>query len=57
MIPRSPLQQLHDLDRASPQFYEQLNNILHGEEYRDAFPNLQSDELAWLVEYLDGVSL
>ena len=51
------LQQLHDLDRASPQFYEQLGSFLRGEEYQNAAPNLQGEDLAWLVEYLDSVSL
>jgi hypothetical protein len=53
----NPLQQLHDLDRASPQFHEQLSSFLRGEEYQNAVPNLQGEDLAWLVEYLDSVSL
>ena len=57
MTPHKPLQQLHDLDRTSPQFYEQLTNFLRGKEYRNVFPNLQNEDLAWLVEYLDNVSL
>jgi len=57
MIPCKPLQQLHDLNRASPQFHDQLSNFLRGNEYRNGFPNLQSEDSAWLVEYLDSVSL
>jgi hypothetical protein len=57
MIRLSPLQQLRDLDTASPQFHEQLSSCLRGSEYRNAVPNLQGEDLAWLVEYLDGVSL
>ncbi|KAF9643182.1 hypothetical protein BDM02DRAFT_1694073 [Thelephora ganbajun] len=55
MILHNPLQQLHDLDRASPQFYEQLSSFLRGNEYRNVFPKLQSEDFAWLVEYLDSV--
>ena len=50
-----PLQQLHNLDRASPHFYEQLSDFLRGDEYQNAVPNLQGEDLAWLVEYLDSV--
>ncbi|KAF9642811.1 kinase-like protein [Thelephora ganbajun] len=55
MIPSDPLQQLRDFDRASPQFHEQLSNFLRGNDYRNAFPKLQSGNLAWLIEYLDSV--
>ena len=54
-IPHNPLQQLHDLDKTSPRFHEQLRNFFHA--YRDVWPSLQSDRLAWLVEYLDSVRL
>ena len=57
MIPPNALQQLHNLDRASPLFLEQLSDLIRGEEYRNAVPNLQGEDLEWLVEYLDGVSL
>ena len=58
MIPHSPkLQQLHDLDRTSPRFHEQLSRFFRGEEYRNALLNLQSEDLSWLVDYLDSVSL
>ena len=55
MIPLNPLQQLHDLDRASPTFRRQLSSFLHGKEYQDAVPNLQGKDLVWFVEYLDTV--
>ena len=55
MFPHNPLQQLRDLDKASPQFHEQLRNFFHA--YRDVWPILQSDGLARLVEYLDSVRL
>jgi len=51
------LQQLCDLDSASPQFYEHLGNFLRGDEYRNAIPNLQGEDLAQFVEYLSGVNL
>ena len=46
-----------DLDKASPQFYEQLSGFLQGKKYRDAVPNLQGEDLVWRIEYLDSVSL
>ena len=57
MILHNLLQQLHDLDRTSPEFHKQLSNFLRGNEYQNAVPGLLSEDLAWLVEYLDSVSL
>ena len=57
MNPSDILNQLHDLDKASPQFHKHLSNFLRSEEYRSAAPTLQGEYLARLVEYLDGVSL
>ena len=57
MTPSNPLQQLHGLDRASPQFHQHLGDFLRGNEYRNTVSNLQGEDLAWLVEYLDSVSL
>ena len=57
MTSRNLLQSLHDRDRTSPRFHEQLVDFLHGNRYRDAVPSLQSEDLAWLVEYLDSVSV
>lgn len=51
------LQQLHDLDRASPQFYEHLGDFLRGDRYRNAASSLRGEDLAQFVEYLSGVSL
>ena len=53
----NPLQQLYDLDRSSPQFHNQLRDLLRGEDYRNIVPNLGSSGFTWLVEYLDSVSL
>jgi hypothetical protein len=49
------LQQLSFLDKASPQFHEQFGHFLRGNVYRNVLPSLQSESLAWLVEYLDSV--
>ena len=57
MGPSNALTQLRGFDRASPQFHKHLSNFLHSEEYRNAVPSLQGEDLAWLVEYLDSVSL
>lgn len=57
MVRLNPLQQLRDLDTTSLQFHKQLSSCLRGSEYQSAIPNLQGEDLAWLVEYLDGVSL
>jgi len=54
--PNSPaLQQLHRLDRSSPEFHDQLCNVFYGEDYQKCVPNLQGDDLVWLVDYLDKV--
>jgi hypothetical protein len=57
MTPLDSLQQLHNLDRASPLFHKEISEFLRGKEYRDAVPNLKGEDLMWLVEYLDSVSL
>ena len=57
MTSHDSLQQLRDLDKTSPQFHEQLSNFFRGNIYQDIFPNLQSESLTWLVEYLDSVRL
>ena len=49
------LRQLDLLNRSSPDFHDQLSNVLHGKEYRQCVPNLQGDDLVWLVDYLDKV--
>ena len=50
------LQRLYHLDRSSSGFHDQLSNILYGEEYQKCVPNLQGNDLVWLVDYLDRVS-
>ena len=49
------LQQLYHLDQSSIDFHNQLRNVLYGEEYTQCVPSLQSDDLVWLVDYLDKV--
>ena len=56
MNPSDILNQLHDFDKASPQFHKHLSGFLRSKEYRSAVPSLQGEDLAWLVEYLDSVS-
>jgi hypothetical protein len=49
------LQRLDHLDRSSPDFHDQLCNVLYGEEYVQCVSNLQGNDLVWLVDYLDRV--
>jgi hypothetical protein len=49
------LQQLDRLNGSSPYYHDQLHDVLHGEEYVQCVPNLQGEELVWLVDYLDRV--
>ena len=57
MTPPNPLQKLRDLDRTSSHFHNQLINFLRGNEYQDAAPGLQGEDLVWFVDYLGNVSL
>ena len=56
MTPLNLLQKLRDLDTTSPDFHNQLTDFLRGNEYRDAAQDLQGEDLAWFVNYLDNVS-
>ena len=49
------LEQLNRLDRSSSGFSDQLGNILHGKVYQECVLNLQGEDSAWLVDYLDEV--
>ena len=54
--PGSPaLQQLYHLDRSSSDFHDRLCNVFYGSEYSQCVPNLEGDDLVWLVDYLDKV--
>ena len=57
MSPSDPLQTLRDPDRTSPLSCNQWIVFPRGNEYRDVAPGLQDEFLAWLVNYLDNVSL
>ena len=57
MTPSNLLQKLRDLDRTSPGFHNQLADFLRGNEYQDAVPSLQGEDLVWFVNYLDKVGL
>ena len=49
------LQQFHRLDRSSPDFHDQLNEVLRGQEYKQCVPDLQGGDLVRLTDYLDEV--
>ena len=49
------LQALCALDRSSPEFHDQLSNILYGEVYKKYAPRLRDEDLVPLVDYLDKV--
>ena len=49
------LKRLNRLDKSSPDFHDQLCNVLYGEEYVECAPHLQHDDVMWLVHYLDTV--
>lgn len=49
------LQHLHRLGRAISKFEDQLSDLLYGEEYQKCVPNVQGDDLVWLVDCLDKV--
>ena len=54
--PSSPaLQHLLHLDRASPEFGDQLHEILYGPEYVACEKTLEGGDLIWLIDYLDKV--
>ena len=53
MTPTNPLL---NPGRTSPQFYKQLIDLLHGNEYQGGGPSLQSDDLVRLVGFPDSVN-
>ena len=56
MTPPNLLQKLRDFNKTSPDFHSQLTDFLRGNEYQDAVPSLQGEDLDWLINYLDNVS-
>lgn len=53
----NPLQQLHGLDRSSPEFPCQLTGVLLGEDFVDCVQNPPCEDLGPFVEYFDSVRL
>ena len=49
-------QRLHELDRSSARFPEQLNELLHDKEWVEHIRLLPEDELIELIGSLDDVS-
>ena len=49
------LQKLHRLAVSSPDYGDNLYEVLHEEDYRECVANLWGDNLTWLVDYLDKV--
>ena len=55
-LPVSPvLQELHGLDGSSPDFSDQLNNLLCREDYLSCEKDIDDNDVMWLVDYLDTV--
>ena len=55
MTPHNLLRQLHGLDRPSHEFHDRLSNVLYGGEYKQSVSDLGTDEVVWLLDYLDKV--
>ena len=51
------LQRFNSLDTSSAQFSDQLTDLLSGEEYKSCITRFQDEDGAWLVDYLDDVSM
>ena len=49
------LDDLNDLDESSPQFPDQLADLLSGRLYKGWISGLRDNDVSWLVEYLDKV--
>ena len=49
------LQKLHNLDKSSSTFHDQLCNVFYGKEYQTCILGLEDDDLVWLVDFLDKV--
>ena len=50
---RRPLDQLLQLDQASPHFHDTISNILYGQEYRKWIREVHDDDVIVLIDYLD----
>ena len=57
MLLRNPLQQLLHLNRSSPNFHDQLVNLILGKKYKECVQDLQGADLVRLIEYLGDVCI
>ena len=56
MLPQDPfVRQLDQLDRASPQFSDQLTALLDEERNREHVFDLSTQDALWLADYIDNV--
>lgn len=53
--PFTPLQQLRGLNRSSPDFRDQLVDLLGEKEFQASIPNLERVDVMWVVNFLDTV--
>jgi len=51
------IQQLSRLDKASPQFSDQLTTLFDEKNNGDLAPSLSDQDALWAVEYLDDVRI
>ena len=49
------LQRFNCLDKSSSQFPDRLTDLLSGEEYKYCITELQDEDAAWLIDFLDEV--
>jgi len=56
MVLHNLQEELRKLDKTSPQFHEQLSDLLRAKVYRDAVQNLQVEDSTRLIEDLSSVS-
>ena len=55
-LPSSPaLRRLHHLDRSSPDFCDQLHDVLSEQEYAPNQKSFEQNDLVWIIDYLDEV--
>lgn len=50
-----PLQWLNCLDSSSPDFENELHDILYSPEYVGCEKTIGNNDLVWLIDYLDKV--
>ena len=55
MASPDPLRRLFSLDKSSPQFHDQVTDILYGKGYEGWVDRVEGRDVVKLVDYLDGV--